>query len=166
MTEAAEISFLHKRMGLIPGWGGLTRLIQIIGKQKALCLLASSCNIDSYQALNINLADKVVGLSPKDVFREIDLRYKNSSDAESHPLYTPDCSVRNALDWLNDTFTLPDTDPSVFQTLKLSLIACSESASLTASLRTEKEFFKSLWGADAHLKALKTVSQHINKKLD
>ena len=45
----AEIGFVQSKLGISTGWGGGSRLVKIIGKRKALQLLASA-NILSYSA--------------------------------------------------------------------------------------------------------------------
>ena len=164
MTEAAEMCFLHKKQGLIPGWGGLTRLTQLVGMQKTLKLLASAEKISSKYAMSINLADQIVVLSQKDVFHEIDVRSNSKTAVDRHFPYSPDCSVHKAVDWLQNTFDLFDSDAGVIRTIKQSIVTCKESISLSDSLKHEKDFFKSLWGGKAHLHAL-SVSKHVRKSI-
>lgn len=45
MTSEAMIQFAHCQLGLIPGWGGASRLLHILGKDKALKLIGSSMKI-------------------------------------------------------------------------------------------------------------------------
>lgn len=47
-------------LGLIPGYGGTQRLIQLIGKTKALELLLTADNIKADEALRLNLVNYVV----------------------------------------------------------------------------------------------------------
>jgi enoyl-CoA hydratase len=47
-------------LGLIPGYGGTQRLIQLIGKTKALELLLTADNIKTDEALRLNLVNYVV----------------------------------------------------------------------------------------------------------
>jgi len=39
VTDRALVMFVHGRMGLAPGWGGATRLVNLVGYRKALDLL-------------------------------------------------------------------------------------------------------------------------------
>lgn len=34
MSEKAKIQFVHAKLGLCPGWGGASRLLRIIGRNK------------------------------------------------------------------------------------------------------------------------------------
>ena len=54
-----KLSFVQAKMGLMPGWGGATRLKNLVGTSKALHLLLSCQTIDSKSAVNFGLCDKV-----------------------------------------------------------------------------------------------------------
>ena len=161
MSEDAEIQFVHKNMGLIPGWGGVTRLVQLLGRQKALTLLASAQKVESHKAEQIGLADHVILLSQKDLFHEIHVRTHPEIEHQ-HNAFTPNCTVHNAVKWLEDMFKLSSTDASVLQAIKKCVANCCESSSVDASFRKEKDIFRSLWGADANLAAL-AKSRHGKK---
>jgi len=54
-------------LGILPAWGGTTRLPRLVGLQKALDLILSGKNLDSKRALRAGLVDAVF---PWGVFRE------------------------------------------------------------------------------------------------
>ncbi|XP_068087586.1 ethylmalonyl-CoA decarboxylase-like isoform X2 [Hyperolius riggenbachi] len=60
MTEGSQIQFIHKHMGLVPVFGGATRLIQLIGSRHALKILSGAVRVHPELALNIGLADEVL----------------------------------------------------------------------------------------------------------
>lgn len=60
MTANASIQFVHMYMGITPGWGGGARLVQIVGPQTALKLLASGRSVSSQNALQLNLVDGII----------------------------------------------------------------------------------------------------------
>ena len=147
-------------MGLIPGWGGVTRLVQMIGAEKALMLLASAQNVEAHRALNIGLVNHLVLLSQRDIFHEIHIRAHPELDTE-HRSYAPDCAVHNAIDWLQRNFDLDNTHTDVLRAIKSSVTQCSSFMFSNSSLKREKDIFKTLWGAEANLNAL-AVSKHGN----
>lgn len=57
---AVFIQFLHAKLGTSPGWGGATRLCEILRRQDALRLLATSERVSPSEALRIGLVDRVV----------------------------------------------------------------------------------------------------------
>ena len=59
-ADNAKFGQPEVKLGLIPGYGGTQRLVQLIGKGKALELLMTADNIDASAALNLGLANHVV----------------------------------------------------------------------------------------------------------
>jgi enoyl-CoA hydratase len=59
-SESARFGQPEVNLGLIPGYGGTQRLIQLIGKGKALELLMTSDMIKADEALRLGLANHVV----------------------------------------------------------------------------------------------------------
>jgi ethylmalonyl-CoA/methylmalonyl-CoA decarboxylase len=55
----ARVHFVHARLGLSPGWGGGTRLVGLVGRRRALHLLAGSQPANAQQALAWGLVDEV-----------------------------------------------------------------------------------------------------------
>lgn len=54
------IQYIHKNIGAVPGWGGIHRLLQLVGRTKALHLLASADKITASYAKNIGLVDGII----------------------------------------------------------------------------------------------------------
>ena len=59
-SEHAKFGQPEVNLGLVPGYGGTQRLIQLIGKGKALELLMTADMIDANQALKLGLVNHVV----------------------------------------------------------------------------------------------------------
>jgi ethylmalonyl-CoA/methylmalonyl-CoA decarboxylase len=60
MLAGARIQSVHARIGAAPGWGGTTRLAQLVGKREALRLLGSSHSLDAEEAHRIGLIDEII----------------------------------------------------------------------------------------------------------
>jgi enoyl-CoA hydratase/carnithine racemase len=60
LARRARLGFTQARFRLPPGWGGLTRLVELVGRSKALRLLATEALITADEALALGLADEVV----------------------------------------------------------------------------------------------------------
>lgn len=58
-SEAAKFGQPEVNLGLIPGYGGTQRLVQLVGKGRALELMMSGQLIDAGQALSYGLVNKV-----------------------------------------------------------------------------------------------------------
>lgn len=59
-TETGELSFVQAKMGVATGWGGGTRLVNILGHSAALELLLTCKKVDGRQAMKIGLASHMV----------------------------------------------------------------------------------------------------------
>lgn len=59
-AEHVRLGFTQARFYLTPGWGGLTRLVELVGRSTALEWLTSSAVINSRAALDKGLINKVV----------------------------------------------------------------------------------------------------------
>jgi len=59
MDGAADIGFVHTRLGIVPGWGGGQRLLGLVGYSRALELIASGRVLSAQQAYSLGLADAI-----------------------------------------------------------------------------------------------------------
>ncbi|XP_032877115.1 ethylmalonyl-CoA decarboxylase [Amblyraja radiata] len=132
MTSGSDICFIHKLMGLVPGWGGATRLIKLIGYRNALKLLSSAQHVEPATALNIGLVDEILV----------------SSDEES--------SLKEAQNWLNQYIK---GSSQVIRAIK-NVVVSGRELSQEESLKNEKIIFGTLWGSPANLKALAQRTKH------
>ncbi|KAJ6660124.1 hypothetical protein lerEdw1_018051 [Lerista edwardsae] len=132
MTPESEIRFVHKQMGLVPGWGGAARLVQILGSRSALKLLSGAVKVQPESALQIGLAEAML----------------SSSDEPG--------SLEETRAWLKQYTNGP---PEVIQAVKKVIIAGREQQ-LEAALRTEKETFGTVWGGPVNLQALTQRTKH------
>ncbi len=56
----ARLSLPQVRLGVIPGWGGLSRLTSLVGRGRALALVATARQLTADEALDLGLVDEVV----------------------------------------------------------------------------------------------------------
>ncbi|XP_067874291.1 ethylmalonyl-CoA decarboxylase [Heterodontus francisci] len=131
MTSGSEIRFVHKLMGLVPGWGGATRLIKLIGYRNALKLLSSAQQVDPATGLKIGLIDEILA----------------SSDEDS--------CLEEAENWLNQYIK---GSSQVIRAIKN--VVSGRELSQEESLKNEKSIFGTLWGSPANLKALAQKIKH------
>lgn len=126
MTPGSEIRFVHKEMGIIPSWGGATRLAEIIGRRQALKVLSGALKMDSKQALNLGMADEVL---------------QSSGETES---------LGEAREWLKQ-FTEGPTE--VIRALKKA-VSSGKELSFQEALQAERDLLGTLWGGPANLEAI------------
>ena len=78
--ENARFGQPEINLGIIPGYGGTQRLIQYVGKSKALELLLTGSMIDGQEALNLGLINYLVPVG-EEVERSVDLLIKVTQKA-------------------------------------------------------------------------------------
>lgn len=126
MTRESEIRFVHKEMGIIPSWGGATRLVKIIGSRQALKVLSGALKLDSQKALNLGMVEEVL----------------QSSDEN-------EC-LEEAQEWLKQFIQGP---PEVIRALK-KCVSAGKELCLEEALQTERDLLGTLWGGPANLEAI------------
>lgn len=131
MTSNAMIQFVHKHMGLVPGWGGAARLVRIVGSQNALRLLASAQKVDPEFGQQVGLVDGILTAS------------------KGNSLLDTEC-------WLSQ-FTKGSTP--VIRAIKKVVVSGRE-LSLDEALTTERHVFGTVWGGPANLEALALKTKH------
>ena len=139
MAGGSVIQFVHKHMGLVPGWGGAARLVHIVGSRNALKLLGGALKVDPELAVQIGLADGVLEVS-------------QATEGESGSIGL----VGQAENWLSRYTKGP---APVIQAVKRVVLSGRE-LSLSEALRTEKDVFGTVWGGPANLQALAGKSKH------
>ncbi|XP_057219574.1 ethylmalonyl-CoA decarboxylase isoform X2 [Malurus melanocephalus] len=132
MTPGSEIRFVHKSMGLVPGWGGAARLVRIVGSGAALQLLGGAARVDPERALRLGLSDQTLP----------------SSDETR--------ALGEARAWLSQYTDAPAT---VSRAVK-NVVTAGRELPLEAALRTEKDIFGTVWGGPANLQALVRRPKH------
>jgi len=129
-TTKGEIGFVQGKMGVVTGWGGGSRLVHLVGRQKALDLLLTSKQLSAIDAVDMGIANEII---------------KESSE----PLE----ETRNwLLSRLNHT-------TEIVHALK-QIVATASTAPIEASLKNERSIFAMLWGGDANKKALRQNIKH------
>ncbi|XP_057183004.1 ethylmalonyl-CoA decarboxylase [Triplophysa rosa] len=133
MTSCGVIQFVHKQMGLVPGWGGASRLVHIVGSQNSLKLLAGAKKVDPEFGKQIGLVDEVLHCTSGE---------------------------RNTLDqgeqWLSQFIKGPE---AVIRAVKRVVLSGRE-LPLEEALTAERNVFGTVWGGPANLEALALKTKH------
>lgn len=61
VRPGASVSFVQARMGLAPGWGGARRLVELLGRRKALQLLLTCSKLGTEEGTELGYFDAVLG---------------------------------------------------------------------------------------------------------
>ncbi|XP_077430972.1 ethylmalonyl-CoA decarboxylase [Vanacampus margaritifer] len=136
MAPGSVIKFVHKHMGVVPGWGGAARLVHLVGSRNSLKLLCGASKVDPEFGLYIRLADGAL---------------KDPQIEEGVGTV-----LQQAEKWLSHYTQGP---PSVIQAMKKVALSGRE-LPLVEALRTEKEVFGTVWGGPANLQALTRKSKY------
>jgi ethylmalonyl-CoA/methylmalonyl-CoA decarboxylase len=57
-SSKGSIRFVHRRLGVVPGWGGTGRLVRLLGPSKAMSLLLSAQSTDVSSGIKMGLMDQ------------------------------------------------------------------------------------------------------------
>jgi len=143
MDADARIGFVQSTMGVATGWGGGTRLVQLLGRNKALKLLASGRVLRANEAVDIGLADGIVESQDEEEEGEAAVADSTSDDAAVEMI------LRMA----------GNKDTSVLRAAKMIATVAAEET-LDTALEIERTLFARVWGGDAQRKAMEGNIKH------
>lgn len=162
-SMSAAWQMVQVQRGVVPGWGGLARLVQICGRKNALFLLGSGSRITASQAADFQLVDSIVatasdapdGSGPSAPSASADWGGAGAASAPSDGeggggVYSRSI-VDHAVDFLAP-FLQPDNDLAAARALKTALGPWGrQSEEIAAEERSE---FQRLWGSPGQLAIL------------
>ena len=131
MTLNGKLSFIHKDVGVCPGFGGSLRLVQLLGPTIALELLTSGRVLSCSEAFGVGLLSGVL-------------------DDEHQGTETPS----QAKTWLKEHTA---ASPAAIQAAKNVVNNATEYEHL---LSMENDVFMSVWGGPAHHDAITNGVKH------
>ena len=59
VSDRVHLQFVHRQMGVVPGWGGMYRLVQLVGRTRALKIATAMPRIGSGDGVQMGLFDHV-----------------------------------------------------------------------------------------------------------
>ncbi|XP_077454278.1 ethylmalonyl-CoA decarboxylase-like isoform X2 [Stigmatopora argus] len=134
MAPGSVIQFVHKHMGVVPGWGGAARLVNLIGSRNSVKLLSGALKVDPDFGLQIKMVDGLL----------------------QDPNEGAQTFLKQTEKWLSQYTKGP---APVVQAIKKVVLSGRE-LPLVEALRTEKEVFGTVWGGPANLQALTNKSKY------
>ena len=60
VSQEASVSFVHGRMGVAPGWGGARRLVDLLGRRRALDLMLTCSKVGAEEGRRLGYFDSVL----------------------------------------------------------------------------------------------------------
>jgi enoyl-CoA hydratase/carnithine racemase len=96
-SPSCKLRFVQVKMGVSPGWGGATRLVNLVGERTALRMLASAETIDTRRAMQLGLADHVADSSTDEASFTIDVEGMEQ-----------DQTLKAATNWALESFIFRD----------------------------------------------------------
>lgn len=130
MSSTAKIGFVQVKMGVISGWGGGTRLVNLVGRGTALELFSTGKILNAESALKLGLVDHVIG---------------DNTDP-----------VSEAMEWLKKRC---DGDILLRQSIK-AMVSYASTEYFHSSLNHERQLFSKLWGGPVFQEALNKNIKH------
>ncbi|XP_054161562.1 ethylmalonyl-CoA decarboxylase-like [Oppia nitens] len=135
MTPDAAIGFVHIKLGVTTGWGGGSRLVQILGSCKALDVMMSGRLIKADEALNIGYVQHII--------RDFDPNDCNSV-------------LNKCKEWL---YQYTQHNDQTLRAIK-SIVNAARWLPVEEALKKEVDYFASVWGGPAHQQALAKNIKH------
>lgn len=135
MTPSAEIGFVHIRLAITAGWGGGSRLVQLIGPSRALQIMASGERLNANQALESGLVNGVL----EDCIEK-----------------DPDDAMAKARSWLAPYLT---GEAETLRAVK-QIVNGAKWLPLGDALQNELYHFSKTWGSEPHKAALLKNLKH------
>ena len=131
-TANGEICFVQGKMGVVTGWGGGSRLVQLVGQQKALDLLLTAHQVSATEAVELGISNGI-------------------TVSEGHPE-----ALQETAGWLKLRL---NHAPQVIHAFK-HIVATARAVPYENSLENERQVFAMLWGGEANKKALNQNIKH------
>ncbi|KPM09711.1 enoyl-CoA hydratase-like protein [Sarcoptes scabiei] len=131
----AHIGFVHARLGVTPGFGGGTRLQQLLGPTESLKLMLSARLIGAQEAQRIGLVQHVLPENLKG-----------------------DAALKATIDWYKTNYGLISSSAS--QAIKNIVSVGKQNISKEQALINEARIFCSVWGSEEHKNALASKIKH------
>jgi len=132
MASDAKFRMVHTTLGLVPGWGGGARLVQLLGRRQALQVLSGAPKLSAQDCLEIGLADQVSSKG-EDAFQTAE---KFMSRFETNVLY-----------------------PSAVRDTKRLIDRADCGPEMHAWLDYEKALFAQAWQGEENADALQRIAQ-------
>ncbi|KAI8803861.1 ClpP/crotonase-like domain-containing protein [Cladochytrium replicatum] len=137
IASNAFVRFVQAHMGVVPGWGGATRLKNLVGHREALRLLTTALKLKPAECVRMGIMSTVAdGRSAVD--EAVALAREMTHDDEGGAL-----------------------DPRVVRAMKRAVVGGKEVWEAEETrMGHEREVFKGVWGAEANLKAVSHRKKH------
>lgn len=133
MSATSKIGFVQVRFNILPGWGGGTRLVKIVGQTKALQILSSGRVMSAKAAHDIGLVDAVIHVQ------------------KGHSNF-----VEHAMLWLMENC---HGNANATQRIK-QLVQGAVELQTQEALDNERKLFCEVWGKEEHRAALNKNTKH------
>ncbi|KAL7513369.1 hypothetical protein ACHAWX_000769 [Stephanocyclus meneghinianus] len=150
LSTSARVQFVHVRRGASPGWGGGRRLVNRVGRSKALkMLLLGECVLGHDEARTLSFADGVgqEGETALDAAMRLIVR----------PILELPCS--NAVRAVKSVVSAADGDQDVLDSRGMTMLYDTNQA-----LATERGAFLSVWGGDSNLAQIREIKDKLKEK--
>ena len=123
-SKDASIGFVQARLGIAPGWGGVVRLTQLVGRTRALHLITSASVLSSKKAHEYGLVEYITSNGQDGI-----------DEARSH------------------LQSLTNASPGAIQAAKKMVLNATD-MDFVKAMQVESSLFQSVWGSPAHIEAM------------
>ena len=174
LTEDALISYLQATIHIAPGWGGMARLVSLVGPTRALELLQSGRRFTAREGLQIGYVQHIVpkptgptpaASAPASNTATTSIQTSKTS-SKSPKRDAPDPELAACLAWL-DSRVGGHRRPEVVRAIKSTVYAAQETALAIDSAQMQLDeiaLFKPTWSTPAHRSAIESTLSGLHAK--
>jgi ethylmalonyl-CoA/methylmalonyl-CoA decarboxylase len=150
LSRCARVQFVHVMRGASPGWGGGRRLVNRVGRAKALkMLLLGECILGEEDPQVFSFADGVG--------QEGESAFDAALRLVAEPILKLPCS--KAIRAVKSMVSAADGDGDVVDRQRTRIMYDTNLA-----LAAERQAFLSVWGGDSNLKQINKTKESLKKK--
>ena len=134
--DQAKFQMVQTKLGLVPGWGGGSRLVSLVGRKRAIEVLCSGRRLNPQECMGLGIADAIA---------------------------TPNQSAREAALKFGEQFLNP-TYPRAVREAKRLIGFADDCLGMEQALEFERSVFAKVWQGEENLDALAKISAKATAK--
>ena len=170
LTEDALVSYLQATIHIAPGWGGMARLVSLVGPTRALELLQSGRRFTAREGLQIGYVQHIVpkptGPTPAAAPTATTSTQTSKTSSKSPKRDAADPVLAACLAWLDDRVG-GHRRPEVMRAIKSTVYAAHETALAIDGAQMQLDeiaLFKPTWSTPAHRSAIEATLSGLHAK--
>lgn len=155
MSHASTLQFAHVHRNLVPGWGGITPLVDAVGRRYATWLLLSGSKLSASAAASFKLADSICDHPASPVSVDVSFARVRAGESEA------DDMIARAIHFLKAEARVLHDDSSAEQVRAMHVMkraidaVARDKDALDGADDVTQAAFAQVWGGQGHVRDVK-----------